>query len=124
MDIINKTDKAYFNCEDINRIENNIEFIYENLSKFKILNSVISKSWTMFDLPDYGDIRRLYSNINYLSQTMSENKIIFSESMEYQKINELEKLINDTYELLCSLSGVIRYCDDASLGCIIDFISL
>ena len=51
--------KGCFNVTDINRIENNVRYIADRLNVLKYTNTIETKSWDMYGLPNVTEINRL-----------------------------------------------------------------
>lgn len=88
--------KGAFNCSDLNRIENNIEYVanlFEQLYKFNPVTET-KTNWNITDIPTLTQINRIRNNIIHLKQTIDidgwEN-IEFTKTMNYERLNIIEK---------------------------------
>lgn len=58
--------KGCLNASDINRIEDNISYLAEQLKSYHYPSDTSSKSWVVTDLPNQGDITRIINNVKSL----------------------------------------------------------
>lgn len=65
-DILNKTEKAMIQADDLNRIEGNIKYLRIQIASFGFSMSGLSKTWTIYGLPDLGDVERILDNAQEL----------------------------------------------------------
>ena len=98
-DIQNKTNKAYCNHSDLNRLEVNCKYLAD------IFNTQIQTKtdWCMLDFPNVSNINRIQTNITILRglyftyQTTPATPL--SPLNEWQKLNSAEQILNDIYVL-------------------------
>ena len=83
--------KGALNFNDLNRIENNMEFL-ANL--YEIENMNFKTNWSCIDIPSRLDFQRIVVNLKVLETTP---KIPDLPLNSYQKINDLEKILYDLY---------------------------
>ncbi len=94
--------KGALNISDLNRIENNIAVIAEKLN-----DTVTTKTnWKETDIPLQTDFSRIRSNLLNLRSKLSYILDKYTPNVPglpynyYSKINDIEKIIFDIYELL------------------------
>lgn len=98
-DIKNKTNKAYCNYADLNRLETNCRHLAD------IFNVTIQTktNWTMSDFPSEANVNRIQSNIAtlramyYTYHTTPPNPL--PPLNEFNKWNSAEKILSDIYTL-------------------------
>lgn len=91
--------KGTYNYTDLNRIENNCEYVKELLNNsgfFPIQIEIETKTnWNVSDIPNIEEINRIRQNILTLKNGMNLGReyeeIEFSNTMDYIKANILEK---------------------------------
>lgn len=116
--------KGAWNCKDINRLENNIQFLAD---LFKIDGLNTKTDWNYTDIASVQDIQRIVDNLNKLR----DNVRIRGDTPQtptlpintYQKINDLEKILYDMYYIVENETtafarnsenfGAELYCGDA-----------
>ncbi len=72
-DIVNKTEKSYIAAVDLDRIEGNIKWLRLTIESFGFETAGLSKSWTMYGLPDIGDVKRILQNAQELVEKYGIN---------------------------------------------------
>lgn len=90
--------KGAWNCTDMNRLENNIQFLSD---LFKIDGINTKTDWNYTDIASVQDFGRVIDNINKLKSSVK----IRSDTPKtptlpintYQKVNDLEKILYDIY---------------------------
>jgi hypothetical protein len=60
---INNALKGCLNLNDINRIENDTQYLSDNLSALYYLSHIETTSWGIRDLPDINDVNRIIGNV-------------------------------------------------------------
>lgn len=113
-DIQNLTYKAYLNYDDFNRIEGNIQFLNEIVERFVNIGINAVSDWTVGDIITQKDFDRISNYINKLMSIVTSDKFIFS-IIDYEKINELEKIIYNLKDKLSVQTSNILFCDNMSL---------
>lgn len=112
LDPTNENNKGAYNYTDLNRIENNCEYVMNLINNSDYfsnkINITVKKNWNVFDIPKITEINRIRNNIITLINGMNlgneYEEIEFSNTMDYIKANILEKdlylikLIIETYE--------------------------
>lgn len=85
--------KGCFNLSDITRIEDNIAYISEILTKYRYSIESTSKKWTSDSLPTEQDMKRIRNNIRSIFSgfiTPSEASALPDVMLSYADINALE----------------------------------
>lgn len=93
--------KGCLNYEDVNRIEENIRILGKVLGL-----DIITKQYLPTDVPNELDYKRIIDNVNLIRNTY----MVHADTPEtpdlpiyhYSKVNYIEKIILDIYEILCS----------------------
>lgn len=111
--------KGCFNVTDINRIENNIRYIADRLNVLKYSNTVETKQWDMYGIPNATEVTRLINNVSKIitayykppgSPTLPTTLLIYSE------VNDLEKLLYMIKHLIDEEENAFRYCGTFNCG--------
>lgn len=115
---LNTEFKGALNVSDLNRIENNMSILA------KVVEIQIeTKTWVNTDIPNINtDFPRLKSNLELLKANVPlyENTPVTPELPwnTYQKINDVERIINDMYKVLTS--QIKYYCGDNYSNSVVD----
>lgn len=111
--------KGCFNVTDINRIENNIRYVADRLNVLKYSNTVETKQWDMYGIPNATEVTRLINNVSKIitayykppgSPTLPTTLLIYSE------VNNLEKLLYMIKHLIDEEENAFRYCGTFNCG--------
>lgn len=111
-DIDNKTSKGYLNYTDMNRIENNIGYIAEQMGV-----SVETKTWTILTMPTSKEMDRIKDNIDLLKKRI--NFTTYQDCPDdpintFTKVNTIESLIEAIEGDLILVMGNLLYAGDDS----------
>lgn len=109
--------KGCLNVSDINRIENNINYLSGKLNELGYVNTTYTKSWNKLGLPTQQDINRIINNIKELitafyQQSSAPN--VPDKMVDYNDINAIEKnleLIKEIIDIMINsfkLSGALQ----------------
>ena len=97
IDIENKTSKAYLNADDLNRIENNVAYLSEQLNALYYRHHTSSKTdWDCSGVPRVSDLQRICDNIGALVAAYRspdgyrEISEIPEKNLTYEDVNNLE----------------------------------
>lgn len=105
-----QTPKTNWSCDtyfdlvtDFNRIESNLQHIYDNYKNlFPAITFLPIKTWEIDNVPSTADVQRIYSNVNAISswfQNSIDNSLfpslIFTDILSYLMLNEIETRIGD-----------------------------
>ena len=89
LDIDNKTDKAYMNIVDLNRIEENISVLCNELSI-----SFTQHAWIVGEIPKEADYLRIKTALDSIASTYNVLLTVPSRPFNtYQKWNDIEYLL-------------------------------
>ena len=110
--------KGCLNLSDIIRIEDNISYLAEHLTRYLYPLEVNARAWTNSSLPNLDDMKRIASNIRSIFEnfyTPSEAETVPDEMLSYQDINAIEHNLYLLKQLLDSMkasfiSSGTRYC--------------
>lgn len=86
--------KGCFNLLDLNRIENDIEFLAEQMESFSYAPNIHSKQWDREDMPNQNDMSRIIENIRSLISAFyspDDPPALPSAMLSYNDINAIEK---------------------------------
>lgn len=100
-DIENKTDKAFLNFEDLNRIEGNLSYLSEQVKYIASFKT----NWKMGDFVYEADFKRIYDALSSIVnaveyKTTNETCIPIPPFNTYEKINAIENLTEILYSIL------------------------
>lgn len=115
-DIEERTEKAYLNARDLNRIEKDIEIIAEYLNV-----GVTVKTWEVGNLPRASDYKRILENVKMLVDVYMVGKDTPVAPVQplntFQKWNDIEHILHDLYWIYIGNLNNIYYCgEDVSCG--------
>lgn len=95
-DLISKTNKAYINASDLNRIESNISVIAEEIGASITPGKT---DWTRTDLPRINDFQRIINNTTAIRNgytIASDTPLVPSRPLNtYDKWNAIERILYD-----------------------------
>mgnify|MGYP001101723335 FL=1 len=115
---LNTNLKGTLNSSNLNRIEQNMEVISNVLGL-----TITIKSWQETDIPTESDFTRIRNNLMSIRNKAEEMELLYDSMPEipelpwnsYQKINDIEKIIYDIYNLYTSkyyYCGQELYCSE------------
>lgn len=109
--------KGCFNTSDINRIENNIQFLSDNLSELYYFSTVVTKTWSKSDLPTIDDINRLIHNtLTIISSICEDTPELPTTLLTIEDVNCLELNINKLKMILDNMTASFLECDTFECG--------
>lgn len=86
--------KGCFNLLDLNRIENNIEFLADKMEEFSYAPNIHGKQWSRVDMPNQNDMSRIVDNIRSLISAFyspDNPPSLPSTMLSYDDINAIEE---------------------------------
>ena len=86
--------KGCFNLLDLNRIEDNIAFLAENMESFSYAPNIHGKQWNRADMPNQNDMLRIVENIRALVSAFyspDNPPSLPSTMLSYNDINAIEE---------------------------------
>lgn len=111
--------KGCFNVTDITRIENNSRYIADRLNVLKYTNSITTKTWSMYGLPNITDVNRLINNVSALITAYykpADAPSLPSTLLTYEQVNALEKNLYMIKHLLDEEENEFRHCGTFNCG--------
>ena len=118
-DLANLTSKAYYNYEDLNRIEKWCKYLSEFLNNYNYFVSIEAKTdWSMLNFPTQSELERIRQNINRLQQAYFSFTQI-PENLEYmtwRKANDIEKILYEINTLLNNMISQFYHCGEVFSG--------
>lgn len=111
--------KGCFNVTDINRIENNVRYIADRLNVLKYTNTVETKSWDMYGLPNVTEITRLINNVSKLISAYyrpADSPDLPNTLLTYTQVNDLEKMLYMIKHLIDTEENQFRFCGTVTCG--------
>lgn len=104
--------KGSYNYTDLNRVETWCEYIQNLLNDYgKEINLEIKTNWNLRDYPTRAQIDRIRGNIDYLKdmfQRLKTETIEYTNTLDYEKANVLEKIIYDVYEYIKEMTRTLE----------------
>ena len=105
--------KGFLNYTDLNRIESNSAELSQMVG---ISISTPKTNWTMMDIPTQKDFQRIRDNV----QKIRSSNYIHSDTPvtpqlplnRYEKINDIEKILLDVYDMYTRNMAAIYYIDE------------
>lgn len=106
--------KGCLNVSDMNRIENNIKYLSDILSKNLYIKSLQTKKWNMDSVVMLDDVRRILDNVTTIVENF--HKPIKSKSLPYNMgsyidINTIEEILFYVKELVDDMEGCYQISD-------------
>ena len=95
--------KGCLNVSDINRIEGNIKFLSQELSKYYYYPSTSTKAWVSSEVPDEREIKRILDSIKGIIAAFYKPKNapdVPNRLLRYEEVNNVEKNLFLIKELL------------------------
>lgn len=110
-DIEERTEKAYLNAKDLNRVEKDIEIIAGYLNV-----DVTVKTWEIGNLPRASDFKRILDNVQLLldAYMVREDTPVapVQPLNHYQKWNDIEHILHDLFWIYIGNLNNIYYCGE------------
>lgn len=111
--------KGCFNVTDINRIENNVRYIADRLNVLKYTNTIETKSWDMYGLPNITEIARLISNVSKIIDAYyrpANSPELPNTLLTFEQVNALEKMLYMIKHLIDNEENEFRHCGTFNCG--------
>jgi len=119
-DISDKNDRAYLNYFDLNRIEQDTEYLHDVLLTYGYSQQVDCKTdWLMTDFPYIAEIERTRSNIlNLLNGYYTQETELPTSLAEltWQKLNAVEQNLKLMYEMIGRMEQSFKRCGTFNAG--------
>lgn len=111
--------KGCFNVTDINRIENNTRYIADRLNVLKYTNSIETKLWDMYGIPNITEVTRLINNVSKIIAAYYKpdgSPSLPSTLLTYEQVNNLEQMLYMIKHLIDNEENAFRYCGTFNCG--------
>ena len=111
--------KGCLNVSDINRIEGNIKYLSDELSKLCYFPNTISKTWDVSGLPDIENISRIIQNVAKIISAYHQNGTAPSlpeTLLTYEEVNDLEHNLYLIKGILDDMITSFRECGTFNCG--------
>lgn len=111
--------KGCLNVSDINRIEGDIEYLSQTMSRFYYFSTTSSKTWKETDLPNVDDMSRIIGNVRSLLGGVGipvnapELPITM---LTYTDVNSIEENLHLLKELMDDVISHFRECGTFECG--------
>lgn len=120
-DITNRTAKGYYNVADLNRIEQDCEYLS---GIFGV--TISTRIWARTDFPTVSELARIRNNIETLRSAYMVYQTTPSTPPaplnEYHKANDIEQILNDLKALYDANKNNVIYAGEAYSGQLIGVI--
>lgn len=113
-DIYGLTEKAFLNYTDVNRIQGNIEYLRDMLQGLKDLKINDFSDKKIGDLIVQSEFENIVNAVNSLLEVVSNKKVSLTVA-NFEKINAIEKSINDLRGKIAEQVANLLYCDNMAL---------
>lgn len=118
-DLLNKTEKAYYNFNDLNRIESWCEYLANVLSNYNYFVSFeVKTDWIYTDFPTEVEMERIRENVLSLKKAYYSFTNI-PENLDYmtiQKANDIERILLEIDKILICMEKNFIYAGVATCG--------
>lgn len=111
--------KGCLNVSDLNRIEGNIEYLSEQLSKLAYPPDTSTKVWNVSGLPNEQDISRILYNVRAIIAAYYQQSNAFpvpSSMLSYEDVNAVEQNLALIKELLDSMINSFKASNTFTAG--------
>lgn len=111
--------KGCFNVTDINRIENNCRYIADRLNVLKYTNTITTKTWDIYGVPNITEVARLINNVVLLIDAYYQSPdapLLPSTLLTYEQVNSLEKNLYMIKHLIDEEENEFRFCGTFNCG--------
>lgn len=100
--------KGCLNISDLTRIEDNISYLADRLTRHRYPIVVTSKEWVKADLPNANDMKRIVKNIHSILEgfaTPSVTYLMSDTMLSYNDVNNLERNLYQLKEMLDAMEN-------------------
>ena len=109
--------KGCFNVSDINRIENDIQYLSDNLTDLYYFSTVVTKTWNIEDSPLVSDIDRLIQNtLTIISSICDDTPELPTTLLTFADVNSLELNLYKIKMILDEMIASFQECDTFDCG--------
>lgn len=111
--------KGCLNVSDINRIEGNVAYLADILTKYHYPSNVETKTWVISGMPTEIDVKRIVDNVRELT-TAYYHPIgapnVPSSMVTYRDINDIEQNLYLIKQLIDCMIGSFKICNTFKSG--------
>ena len=103
--------KGCLNVSDINRIEENVSYLAEQLKGYHYPSDTSSKSWSVTDMPNQSDITRIIDNIKSLIDSFylhPDAPTLPDGMLGYNEVNAIEENLSLIKALIDAMVNSFR----------------
>lgn len=111
--------KGCMNTSDINRIENNIQFLSDTLTSLYYFSEVDTKTWNRSMLPTISEIERILRNMKTLIDSYYKedgSPDLPATMLSFEDINSIERNLYLIKEMIDSMQASYRQCGTFQCG--------
>lgn len=112
-DVINKTEKGYYNASDLNRVNEAVTYIANAITSagYSVSVSVPAKEWTDSDIPTPTQMQEYLTNVDAIKKAVAVLKTTPETPgnmrfLTYQTANDIERILFDVDIILTSMSAI------------------
>ncbi len=105
--------KGCLNMDDLNRIENNVKYLSEQLNNYAYDNEIDHKNWVLTDTVTKENVDRLLNNASNLVSAyyqITGSPGVPSNIVTFLEVNNLEKILFDMKEAIVYMENNFRPC--------------
>ena len=117
---INTTLKGCLNAGDLNRIENNIDYLNKALcERYYFCNASSVLTWSIYSIPRVAHSTRITGNVSKLISAYYKppnSPSVPSNMTHYSQINDIEKTLHLLKEMIEHMDTLYRRCGTFSCG--------
>lgn len=113
--------KGALNYSDLVRIDDNIKYLADTLNSYGYSITISYRGWNTGNIPIVADIDRIINNITaietgFYSDPTSPTLVLGSRTMDYSRVNDIEKCILDLKVLVDGMEYSIKRCGTFNCG--------
>jgi hypothetical protein len=111
--------KGCLNRSDINRIENNIQFLSDQLASLYYFSEVYTKNWAVVKIPTVTEIERILGNVRELIGSFFQDKNappVPETMLTYEQVNHIEENLYRIKNILDDMISSFRECGTFNCG--------
>lgn len=121
-DVLNKTDKGYYNATDLNRVQSAMEYVAD---RFRTYGYAVTLQdgpvWDVTDIPTQAQLTVYLTNLTTLRAVLAVLSTTPQvppdmDELIYTEANDIEKILADIDLLLTKTAAAFRHCGAAVCG--------
>ncbi len=113
-DLREQNERAYLNYFDLNRIEQDTEYLADMLNEYGYNQTITHKTdWIMSDFPYSAEMERVRANVSRLLEVYHLQEVSLPTTLikiDWQKLNAVEQNLKLMYEMIGRMEQSFRYC--------------